>query len=289
MLPFRAFAGARAGVLCLAGSAPGSARPRCVSCGFNGCFSAPARPPFLRIRRATASVLLVLLTSRPYAAAGHAGGIPAATQKRCKLRLQKKTSTAAQQRSTRSPAHGRDGGYSRTGLRERGVLGGAVRAPRPKNRRRLRRTIRGAAGRPRREISARPAAASPRHVHGRSASSTPRRRRDRTLKFAARRRRKRRYRAEPHPLDFYLGFDELAPLLGPLLSGGRRNVLLTGCGASELGARLCDGDHAVTCVDASHALVRHMRERYGHKANLEYRAERGTFGETRSPFDSRGG
>lgn len=82
----------------------------------------------------------------------------------------------------------------------------------------------------------------------------------------------RRYHVEPAPVDFYLGYGELIPYLEPVLSGDAKDVLVSGCGASELGAELSDRHaHKVTCVDACHALIKHMQTRYSAKDRLEYR------------------
>ena len=76
-----------------------------------------------------------------------------------------------------------------------------------------------------------------------------------------------------------------------MLAGDAKDVLVSGCGASEIGAELSDRHaHRVVCVDARvsgvrreaaarprtrasrcRALVAHMQHRYGAKDRLEYR------------------
>ena len=90
----------------------------------------------------------------------------------------------------------------------------------------------------------------------------------------------RRYYAEPPPLDLYLGYEDRAsaapplfpgrrapppppprpaviPYLEPVLAGDAKDVLVSGCGASEIGAELSDRHaHRVVCVDARVSGVR---------------------------------
>jgi len=81
-----------------------------------------------------------------------------------------------------------------------------------------------------------------------------------------------RYYGGVAAFDFYLDYERLMPYLAPVLGGDGRDVLVSGCGASELGAELSDRHaHRVTCVDACHGLIKHMQQRYGAKDRLEYR------------------
>lgn len=81
-----------------------------------------------------------------------------------------------------------------------------------------------------------------------------------------------RYYGGVPALDFYLDYDALIPYLAPVLGGEPKDVLVSGCGGSEVGAELSDRHaHRVTCADACGRLIERMRSRYGAKDRLEYR------------------
>jgi SAM-dependent methyltransferase len=92
------------------------------------------------------------------------------------------------------------------------------------------------------------------------------------LTFADRQYWEDRYKKSPDHCEWYMSWERLKPVIGPILEG-RHHCLHIGCGTSSLGAELLQtGIEKVVNIDFSRTIIEYMKAEYVTEPRLEWQA-----------------